>query len=698
VTGRRAVVVAVALAALAVPLSASATAPTTPVLTGLVQPFELARAANGDLYYTEETAADTARLSVLRHTDGSPTPLFSVLRSFGIADVGFDGAGNTYVVTNQADAQPNTDFFEIREIPANSNGSVSVYSTTASPAGGALLTSGSTIDMIEPAPDGTIYFSGTAALPGGNALQISKLAPGSHTPVVLATFPGDASTGGFPPLPLSLSLSPDGSLLAFDVTQPTAARNVYTLALPANGPVTPKLIASQPTGRALGWDSFGDLFVFARTYTNSTSTFCADSTTVTVLRYTPSDLASANPTGTVYARGTFPAKNFILAGSSTDTRVTANGDVFFALYQLACTGPGSPQFTHRRLIGVPAGGGVPAVLDDDASETPDPDLGYIGIAVGSSDVFRSASRLGNIVKIGLQDLSPPINWAAQSSVDFNGDQVTDLGALYRGRSPLDSLWYAPGTFQIFFGATSDVPVPGDYNGDGKTDAVIFRPSTGLWYGPATGQAQIVIQQIVGQSGDIPVPGDYDGDGKTDPAIYRPSTGMFFAVLSGGGTKSSTFGAPGDVPVPRDYDGDGKTDFGIYRQNATPDHLSLWYAPVSGGEAPYQIYFGAPGDIPVPGDYNGDKRAEAVIFRESAGLWYGPYNNGGSGVFQLILGGSGDVPVPGYYDANRTEDPAVYHKANGHWFALLSGGGTAQTTVGLPTDVPIQKRPTLAGGQ
>jgi hypothetical protein len=294
-----------------------------------------------------------------------------------------------------------------------------------------------------------------------------------------------------------------------------------------------------------------------------------------------------------------------------------------------------------------------------------------------------------------------LNWAANPSVDFDGDHKTDLGALYRGLSPQDSLWFALSSsggspFQIYFGATPDIPVPGDYNGDGKTDAVIFRPSTGLWYGPATGLPQIVIQMIVGQSGDVPVPGDYDGDGKTDPAIYRPSSGMFFAVLSGGGTKSSTFGAAGDVPVPRDYDGDGKTDFGIYRQDATPQHLGLWYAPLSGGGT-YQIYFGAPGDIPVPGDYNGDKKAEAVIFREAAGLWYGPYN-GAAGTFQLNLGGPGDVPIPGYYDSNLTEDPATYHKSNGNWFALLSGGGVAQANgLGLSTDVPVQKRPALAGG-
>jgi hypothetical protein len=294
-----------------------------------------------------------------------------------------------------------------------------------------------------------------------------------------------------------------------------------------------------------------------------------------------------------------------------------------------------------------------------------------------------------------------INWAANNSVDFDADRKTDMGALYRGLSPLDSLWFAlsssgGGPFQIYFGATSDIPVPGDYNGDGKTDAVIFRPATGLWYGPQTGAAVIVIQMVLGQTGDVPIPGDYDGDGKTDPAIYRPSTGLFFAVLSGGGVKSTTFGASGDVPVPRDYDGDGSTDFAIYRANATADHLGLWYSPLSGGGL-YQIYFGAPGDIPVPGDYNGDKRAEAVIFREPTGLWYGPFN-GAPGVFQLIVGGPGDVPIPGYYDNNLTEDPAIYHKANGNWFALLSGGGVAQVNgLGNPTDVPIQKRPALVGG-
>ena len=326
---------------------------------------------------------------------------------------------------------------------------------------------------------------------------------------------------------------------------------------------------------------------------------------------------------------------------------------------------------------------------------------YSGLANGSHTfAVRAADALGNV------DATPatytwnvgPVsfNWAANASVDFDADRVTDFGSLYRGRSPQDGLWYAPSTsgagpFQIYFGATTDVPVPGDYDGDGRTDAAIFRPSTGLWYGPRTGGTTIVIQMYLGQSGDIPVPGDYDADGKTDAAIYRPSIHLLFAVLSGGGTKSATLGQSGDVPVPRDYDGDGKTDPAVYRPSS-----GAWQAQLSGGGT-YQATNGATGDVPVPADYNGDGRADPVVFRPSSGLWTGPFN-GAAGTFQKTLGQSGDVAIPGYYDADKSVDPAIFRASGGTWLATLSGGGSKRFDgLGVAGDVAIQKRPTLAGG-
>ena len=77
-----------------------------------------------------------------------------------------------------------------------------------------------------------------------------------------------------------------------------------------------------------------------------------------------------------------------------------------------------------------------------------------------------------------------------------------------------------------------MPVPGDYDGDARTDLAIYRPSTGAWYVlRSSSQFTQGIGYAWGAGVDVPVPGDYDGDGTTDLAVFRPSSAHWFVLTS-----------------------------------------------------------------------------------------------------------------------------------------------------------------------
>lgn len=73
--------------------------------------------------------------------------------------------------------------------------------------------------------------------------------------------------------------------------------------------------------------------------------------------------------------------------------------------------------------------------------------------------------------------------------------------------------------------------------------------SGTWYVVPSGNPAKPISQPWGLQGDIPVPADYDGDGKTDFAVWRPTIGTWYVIPSANPSTplSQQWGLPGDTP-------------------------------------------------------------------------------------------------------------------------------------------------------
>lgn len=231
-----------------------------------------------------------------------------------------------------------------------------------------------------------------------------------------------------------------------------------------------------------------------------------------------------------------------------------------------------------------------------------------------------------------------------------------------------------------WGTNGDVPVPGDFDGDGRTDFSIFRPASNQWWVLRSGDGTFSTLTF-GAAGDLAAPADFDGDGRTDHAVFRASSGTWFCVLSSSGQSVQfQFGTSGDVPDPRDFDGDGKADLAVWRaSNRT------FYTRNTSNSSFGAVQF-ASGGAPVSGDYDGDGRADPAIRNGSE--WVIRDSASGS-VRTVAWQTASDVAVPNDYDGDGRTDIAVWRPANGNWYIRKSTTGSLrQEAWGIAGDIPV----------
>jgi len=242
--------------------------------------------------------------------------------------------------------------------------------------------------------------------------------------------------------------------------------------------------------------------------------------------------------------------------------------------------------------------------------------------------------------------------------------------------------YQPGVDHVFSygGVPGDRPIAGNWSGAscgaGCFNAGIYRSSTQYFLldangdtmvGPAPGDRYFNLA-IPSQATDIPVAGDWNGNGKSKVGLFRPSTCQWFLDYDGDELwnpavdKQYQFGdcSQGDVPVVGDWVGAGRTRIGVYRHG-------LWILDTNGtgliGGA-MTFTFGGASDIPVPGGWF-DQASYAGVLNQDY-LWLLDTNGSqqfdpGQDVEVSYGSGTGsDIPVVGNWSryvppANATPD-------------------------------------------
>ena len=221
----------------------------------------------------------------------------------------------------------------------------------------------------------------------------------------------------------------------------------------------------------------------------------------------------------------------------------------------------------------------------------------------------------------------------------------------------------------FGGVPGDIPITGDWNGNGHTKVGVYRPANGLFILDYDGDGQFTAADkaynlgVGVQAGDVPVVGDWNGDGRTKVGLFRQG---FFWILDTNGNGvfeqgvDNTYafgGVAGDVPVVGDWTGSGTSKIGLFRLgfywildangNGVLDNING-----AGGDQAF-AYGGIAGDVPVLGDWNGSGTSKVGVFRDGF-FWVldanGNHTFDGTGPgqdFAFPFGGiSGDVPVVG----------------------------------------------------
>lgn len=222
---------------------------------------------------------------------------------------------------------------------------------------------------------------------------------------------------------------------------------------------------------------------------------------------------------------------------------------------------------------------------------------------GRAFVFGSTQASANCVDVPLAG-------------NFVGRLAAEV-AVFRRADPSTFLVHRPDRLPktIPFGGTTDQPVVGDWDGDGRVNPGVRTPLTRTF---SLGTPAGVTTVVFGRTADLPVAGDWDGDRVWEVGVRRPRTSTFLLRAANGTMSAVPLGDPDDLPVTGDWDADGRTDVGVF--DVATATFTLRIVDGEGQEWTARIQFGSPGDLPVTGDWDANGRTDLGVWDPQTGAF------------------------------------------------------------------------------
>jgi hypothetical protein len=466
-----------------------------------------------------------------------------------------------------------------------------------------------------------------------------------------------------------------------------------------------------------------------------------DSTTAATLNTSSATLVGVNPGDTVTLVTSGDTATFATKDVGTGISVNVSGlslsgaqAVFYTLIQPSGLTANITQFgltvsitannkvyddttaatlntSSATLVGVFSGDTVTLNTSAATATFATKDVGT-GIAVNVSGLSLSGAQAGDYTLTQPSGLTANITKRDLVSTFRNGtwflDQAPNAG------------YSAATTRQFNFGMTGDIPVSGDWDGEGLQDVGVFRPSTGQWFldaGNKNDTNNPVAGISFGTTGDVPIVGHWLGGSIDYIGVWRPSTGTFFLSLTNtsfdgiipSDSNHLTFqwGTAGDTPVVGDWNGSGISQVGVFRPSDPGfGGAGGWYLDQGNVAFPANkmpvipaFTFGGNSDIPVVGHWLGGNDL-AGVFRPGSGTFFLSKTNtsfdgnlpSDSNHLTFQWGGAGDTPVVGDWTGNGISDVGVFRPSDpafggqAGWY--LDAGNVAWNSA-PPTIAPFQ---------